>query len=273
MQSAEWKEVKDQGMRYFALQRHPGLAGIRQAFSTRVGGVSPPPFASLNLGFSTPDAPGNAEINRIRFLQALDAKTNRLCTLRQVHSSRVHWIDSPGEAPAPPPEGDALVTDKPGVLLGVLTADCTPLLLVDPQKRVVAAVHAGWKGSAAGIIEETLQVMTVAMDCGPSGLIALLGPAIGRCCYQVGPEVRQAFLRRYTYSDAFFSPDGSTSPREARWKLDLPSFQQLLLLHCGLLIENIFTLPLCTSCREDLFYSYRRDGKLTGRMLSVIGFC
>ncbi len=271
MQNGIWKQEDRQGGRFYSLCHHPRLQGVIHAFSTRRGGVSPPPFDSLNFSTSTGDLPARVQANREALLQSLDAGEACLHTLRQVHSTRVRRVQADDPITLPPPEGDALVTTCPGHFLGVLTADCCPILIASPEERVVAAIHAGWKGSGDGIGPTCLDAMKEAGACHPERMLVLIGPTIGPCCYQVGEEVREAFVSRHPFSEAHFAVDPAGRPRTPRWKLDLPAFHRQLLVRCGIPEENIYTLSLCTRCHPQLFFSYRRDGAVTGRMLSLIG--
>jgi len=178
--------------------------------------------------------------------------------LRQVHGRTV------AQPPWPePPEADASLSSRAGELLAVETADCLPLLLVDPVRRLAAAAHAGWRGSAAGVATATVRSL-VEHGSEPRGLLAALGPRIGPCCYEVGPDVEKAFGEA---GAAFFLPG-----KGSRKHLDVAAANRAQLLAAGLRVENIDILDFCTRCREDLFFSYRRDGASAGRMISVIGF-
>jgi polyphenol oxidase len=274
METIGWKQIDNNGISYFALQNCSDLQGIRHAFSTRLGGVSPAPFHSLNFGLSTGDRAESVRANQRIFLDSLHATENRLYTLHQVHSTEIHWLsETPETLPLILREGDGLITDRPGNLVGIKTADCCPILLADPQKRVVAAVHAGWKGAIGAIAAKAVRLMHERRGCRPSDIVALIGPTIGACCFQVGTEVRDAFLTAHDFAPSCFREDFDPSGNRinGRWKLDMEVFHRLLLQNCGLQAPHIYALSRCTRCQEDLFYSYRRDGKQTGRMLSVIG--
>ena len=178
--------------------------------------------------------------------------------LKQVHGCTVAtppWAESP--------EADASVTKTVGALLAIETADCLPLLIVDPSRRSVAAAHAGWRGSAARVAQEAVRAL-VKEGSDPRRLVAALGPAIGPCCYEVGPDVEAAFGPS---GSKFFVP----GPRD-RKHLDVVAANRGQLEEAGLVSANIDSLGLCTRCREDLFFSYRRDGADAGRMISVVGF-
>lgn len=175
----------------------------------------------------------------------------QLATLKQIHSARVVAVDRAGYAG----EGDALVTNTPGVLVGVKTADCVPILLVDPERRAAAAVHAGWRGSAAGILTRAVEAMTRQFGCRPESLLAAIGPAIGECCYEVGPEVAREF--------------GDESGGKVH--LDLAGINLRQLTLAGVPERNIEVMGLCTFCEPTQFYSFRREKEEAGRMFSVVG--
>jgi YfiH family protein len=182
----------------------------------------------------------------------------RLQLLRQVHGVALHR--APWEAS---PEGDAALSEAPGLLLGIETADCLPVLIVDPARRAVAAAHAGWRGTALGVSRVAAEAL-VASGSDPAGLLAALGPAAGPCCYEVGEEVRTAFGET---GAGFFRP----GPR-GRPHLDVPAANRRQLEAAGLRPERIHQVDDCTLCRADLYHSYRREGAGGGRMISFVGF-
>jgi YfiH family protein len=186
------------------------------------------------------------------------AGTGRLLLMRQVHSAvvlRAPWEGTPG--------ADAAVAEEPGLLLGIATADCLPVLLVDPARGAVAAAHAGWRGTAAMVVAHTVEAL-VARGSRPVDLAAAIGPGIGPCCYEIGEEVRDAFGPA---GEAFFRP----GPR-GRPHLDVRAANVQQLRGAGVPAERIHHVNECTACRRDLYYSYRRDGQGTGRMISFIGW-
>ena len=211
-------------------------------------------------GFEQRSRPNGAETRaatRERVRAAL-ATAGRLHLLKQVHGTDVVAAPFEGE-----PEADAATAAEPGVLLGIETADCLPVLLVDPCRRFVAAAHAGWRGTAAGVVKAAVRALE-AMGSPPEDLVAALGPGIGRCCYEVGDELRAAFGNG---ADAVFRP----GPR-GRPHLDVRAANQRQLVAAGVREERIHHVPDCTACAAELYYSYRRDGPDTGRMLSYVGF-
>lgn len=182
----------------------------------------------------------------------------RLLLLKQVHGASV--VEAPWEGT---PEADASVASGAGWLLGIKTADCLPVLLVDPERRLVAAAHAGWRGTAAGVAARAVEAL-VRRGSRPEDLLAALGPGIGPCCYEVGDELREAFGAS---GADFFRPGPNDRPH-----LDVRAANVRQLLDAGLRPGAIHHVADCTRCRADLYHSYRRDGKAAGRMISFVGF-
>jgi YfiH family protein len=265
-----------------ALAKLPWLV---HGFSTRPGGISPLDGEKvLNLGFTDWDTKENVLENRRRFQSALTASDLKLIPLKQVHSDVIHLFDA---VPATSCRGDASATNCPGLLLAVQTADCVPILLVDPKKRAVAAVHAGWRGTLQRIVVKAIGQMQMQFKTEPADLIAAIGPAIGACCYEVGTEVATQFLSQFAQAPEWFDefrtgdepnpiqwlnmmPPGHQPPPK-KVLLDLRKANRAQLLGVGLRAPNIFVSDLCTACRRDLLFSYRKEGAQSGRLLSVIG--
>jgi polyphenol oxidase len=234
------------------LNRIPGLV---HAFSTRRAERS-----DFSLGPA--DSPNPLiQMNRARFLAAIGAPGWPIIKLKQIHSGIVVDVDdtsAAGEAVA----GDAAVTALRGVVLAVQTADCVPVLVADAERRAVAAIHAGWRGTAAGIVKIAVIRVVEKFHIDPKSLYAVIGPQIGVCCYEVGDDVVQAIT------------DPLAIERREEWPkphLNLASANRRQLVEAGIPQTQIETSSLCTKCREDLFHSYRRDGKRMGHLLSVIG--
>ncbi|MBI5197971.1 MAG: peptidoglycan editing factor PgeF [Nitrospirae bacterium] len=205
-------------------------------------------------------------------VQAVPPEMGRFVSVRQVHGNTVFEADFPGGSwsdfirAAAESSADALITDRRGVGLAVVTADCVPVLLYDPVRRIIGAVHAGWRGTVEGVLSKTVAKMVEKFQSDPVDIRAGLGPAIGPCCYEVGPEV----VRRLKESP-WEQWESCLHPRDGdKGVLDLIALNRLQLLHGGIISGNIHRSDLCTACRPDLFYSYRRDGIGTGRMVSGI---
>ena len=228
-------------LRAAAIPALSAVPGLVHGFEQRPPG---PGAESLEEGFS-------------RVARALDGK-GRLLLLRQVHGATV--VEAPWEGT---PEADASVSLAPGLLIGIQTADCLPVLLVDAERRHVAAAHAGWRGTAAGVVRRAVRAL-VARGSRPEDLVAALGPGIGACCYEVGEELREAFGAD---GAAFFRPGPHGRPH-----LDVRAANVRQLLEVGLRPEAIHHRADCTRCRADLYPSYRRDGAAAGRMISFVGF-
>ena len=242
--------------------------GFANAFSTRGGGVSAYPEASLNLAGFDEDSAENINENRRRFVSLVGGEW-RLAACWQVHGPEVRVVRNLSETQSEGEKCDALATDLPGVLLGVKTADCVPVVIGDPRTGACAAVHAGWRGTLAGIVRHALARMSEEFGTRPEDVRAAIGPAALACCYEVGPEVVEAFREKVKNADALFTPTD-----EGRALVDLHRANLEQLADSGVRRERVHTLPLCTICRPEDFFSYRRDKKLqgrTGRLLSVIG--
>jgi YfiH family protein len=196
-------------------------------------------------------------------LEALGVPEGRLLTLRQVHKADVLVFEGDTRILTHPLPYDAVVTNKKRVALAISTADCLPILMIDRSKKVIAAVHAGWRGMWRGVVQRAARTMIAAFESAPGDILAGIGPGIGPCCYEVGTEVVSLF------QNSFEAPHEFIQKREGRTYLDLSRAAQLELIQVGIPPENIEAIPLCTACRQDLFFSYRRDGE-TGRQLSFI---
>lgn len=292
MRSSErgWKARRAKGTELLQADILQKIPWLTHAFSTRIG----------LMKWDTPTA---VAANRANLLAAMGAAKLPLATLRQVHSDVAHVVCEPlqsrsadapsdrSDLPSAPPAGDAAITRHAGVLLSVQTADCVPILLVDRKRRVVAAVHAGWRGTLNRIAVKTLGRMKQEFGTHPQDVVAAIGPAIGRCCYEVGPEVTRAFASQFDraadWFDGQFAPQAEGEqqhwlpwltmmppghqPEPERARLDLRASNRWQLVDAGVAPKNIAVSALCTRCRADLFFSYRREGSGTGRLMAVIG--
>jgi YfiH family protein len=245
----------------------PGASCSTQGFTTRHEGVSRPPYNSLNLGLNTQDQQANVEGNRSLLARAFGVSQEALVTPRQVHGSDILVISEENEdfSHFLSVEGDAVITNQPKVLIGVCVADCVPILLCDPLKKVVAVVHAGWKGTAAGLVAKTVAGMVSEFGCNPAALHAAIGPCIQKCCYEVDEPVKKAFLQGGIIWDecAETKPDGT-------WLLDLGVANQQLLVKAGLAADSIQVSGQCVCCHSEQFFSYRRDKEEAGRQMGFI---
>ena len=228
---------------------------IVHAFSTRNGGVSNGPFRSLNLGIADGDTLKNILINRKRFYNTLNFTSSDVAQAEQVHSNKIAIVEDNG----PIPGCDALITTQANLYLSIKTADCAAVLLYDPHHQVIAAVHAGWRGTAEGIIANTINTMQAQFQTNPGELIAAIGPALHVCCYKVKNNVAKKF------------GDNEIIQREEGLFLDLILAITNRLNAAGVQLDRIADSGYCTACQPDKFFSYRRDEGVTGRMLAVIG--
>ena len=238
--------------------------GVPHGFSTRLGGASEGPFAGLNLGLSCGDAEPVVRANRARWAEALGLPAP-LFTLHQVHGAVVHDLAPDDATPPAERKGDAIVAAPGARPIGVFTADCTPILLADPVTGVVAAVHAGWRGTVAGVAAAAVATMRERHGVNPQDLRAAIGPTIGPCCFEVGDEVVAA-LREAPWPGTA----EAVVPRAPRAHADLFTANVAQLLACGLAPGHVFASRLCTACDAGLFYSWRRDGGTTGRLQAAI---
>ena len=239
-------------------------AAVAQAVFARHGGVSPAPFASLNMSVSTGDARENVRENCARAFRALQRAPSSLADLWQVHSARVVVVDSPNGERESQGQADALVTDRPDVTLYLRFGDCVPILLHDPVRRVVGVAHAGWRGTLLGAAPSAVAAMAERYGTRPADVVAGIGPSVGPCHYAVGPEVveqtRQALPQH---------ADEVLQRANGSWVLDLWAANRLTLAGAG--VEQIEVGEVCTACRTDDFFSHRAEGGRTGRFAALIG--
>ena len=236
---------------------------VRHGFSVRAGGVSEGPWRSLNVGFSVGDEPSRVEENLRRLALAANVGDPGFVTVSQVHGDAVRRADAPPERLGAPPigEADALWTDQRGVAVGIRTADCVPVLLVDETQGRVAAVHSGWRGTDLRISQRAVEVF-VGQGSSPKRLLAAVGPAIQACCYEVSEELAHRF-------ESGFGA-GALRRSAGRPHLDLAFAVKTSLQASGIPDENIDVLPHCTACDAGRFFSHRRDRGVTGRHLTFV---
>lgn len=251
-------EVFANGLRFYRFHHLAGCAGLRHAVFSRLGGVSAPPFDRLNIALGSGDHPDRVKRNRQRILQTIGGEA--MVFVRQIHGCRVLVVDEKSflqNDQSSIPAADALVTARPGLQLTIQVADCQPVLLYDPKRRVVANVHAGWRGSVAGILGRAVATMKTQFDCQPEDLLAGIGPSLGPCCAEF-INYRTEIPREYwTY-------------RDERNHFDFWALSVDQLCQAGLKRENIEVGRICTRCATDRFFSYRAE-KTTGRFAAVIG--
>lgn len=266
--------------------------GVTRAYSTEPGEPNLP--GELNLGFTAEDDRDGVIHNRRLLAETVTGNpATPLVTLRQIHSSvtisRDPILDAAGvPGQRPPSRGDGLMTRQPGLLLGIQTADCIPVLVADRRLKAVAAFHAGWRGTVRRIVENGIGRMRLEFGSQPEDLVAAIGPGIGPCCYAVGEEVQSEFESQFTYGSELFREVASSDPVRSRYPLmflnqrapghgsqglhlDLIEANRRQLLAAGLGADAIEVVGACTNCHPEMFFSYRASKGRCGRMMSVIG--
>lgn len=236
------------------------LDGATHAFLGRSGGVSLAPFASLNTGRHVNDDPKDAEENRGRIKKTFGVENDNLVIVNQVHGTKVLNIED--TVPPEMTEADAIITARTGIAIAVQTADCVPILLFEPDKKIIGAVHAGWRGTLDNIAAKTIGAMAETFDIQPSKIRAAIGPSIGSCCYEVSEDITGRFSNNMNYENNNAAIKGR--------HIDLPIINRIQLQEAGLASANIETIDICTACRSDIFFSHRKEGGRTGRQLSLI---
>ncbi len=278
------------------------LAWLVHAFSTRLGGVSRAYGGNtLNLGFTKQDPRTAVERNRELFLKELGVANGRtswpLVALRQIHSDLIHRVDSMrvdgmrvDRIPEQPLVGDGMVTDTPGLLLAVQTADCLPIIVADGKRRAVGVFHAGWRGTVKRIVEKGVGEMRKHFGSDPRDLVVAIGPGIRGCCYEVGEEVRTRFEAQFAYAGSLFREVKESDPVREKYPLlfltarapghsewpvklflDLVEANRRQLLDAGVLAQNIDAMAPCTACHTELLFSFRAEKGVTGRTMAAAG--
>lgn len=243
-----------------------GLRDLRHGFFTRAGGVSEGLYAALNCGLGSADGAEHVRENRARAMARLDREARDLCTLYQVHSPDVIVVERPF-APKDRPKADAMVTRSAGVALGVLAADCAPVLFADGGARVIGAAHAGWKGALGGVLEATVARM-IAEGAQADRIVAAVGPCIRQASYEVGGEFRARFVAADVANDRWFRP----ARNPGHWRFDLAGYAAFRLSRLGLAAVEVLDHDTCADPAR--FFSYRRSCLMGeadyGRLLSAI---
>ncbi|HWP56760.1 MAG TPA: peptidoglycan editing factor PgeF [Candidatus Acidoferrales bacterium] len=238
---------------------------LLHGFLGRRGGESTGPFSGLNLSYHVGDDPEAVKNNICNVKRAVGVHDLSIVTMRQVHGDSI--IDVRDGAMKEAGQADGLATDRPGVFLGVLTADCVPILFCAPEKKLAAVVHAGWRGTLLGLAPKMVNHLQKRYGVEPASLEVALGPAIGQCCYEIGSEVAEPMLKQWGAR-----AHAALARRESKTFLDLKRLNVSLLEQAGIPERNITQLGRCTACAPEEFFSYRRDGAPTGRQMSFIGW-
>jgi YfiH family protein len=284
------------GVQWLAVPAWEKLNWLWHGFSTRRGGRSraycaDDTQAELNLGFTAEDIRETVAHNRRLFADAVTGDPSTpLVDLHQIHSNLVLLACSTDARRKKPRSADGLMTDEPGLLLGIRTADCIPILVADRKRRVVAAFHAGWRGTVERIVESGIGRMRLQFGSRPEDLVATIGPGIGPCCYSVGEEVFSSFESQFAYARSLFREVYDSDPVRTKYPLlfmtqrapghspigpslhlNLVEANRRQLLAAGLRPRTIHLVGGCTSCHRELFFSHRGSQGHAGRMMSVIG--
>lgn len=255
------RRINHNGVVFYRFAGLEGEPGLDHALFTRRGGVSRSPFATLNMGHTVGDDLVAVEVNHQRALAALGWRREDVVTGYLVHGARVALV-GPADRGRVHPATDALLTADPGVALMLRFADCVPVLLYERRRRVIGLAHAGWRGVVAGVLPATVTTLVEAFDCRPSDLWAGVGPSIGPCCYEIGPEIVEQVSLAVN--------GGAPLRREnGRLHLDLWAAVRLQLEAAG--VEQVEVAELCTACHSGDWFSHRAEGGQTGRFGVLIG--
>lgn len=239
--------------------------GVKHAFTTRKGGVSEGVYSSLNIGINRGDSRENVLENYRLLARALGFDESNVALTAQVHGDTIRIVEEGGGALDPVPFScDALITNKPGIALFVFTADCVPVLLYDPAARCIGAIHAGWRGTANGIVAKTIKLMGSEYGSKPADILAAIGPSIGRCCFEVDKPVYSTLKETYPDIESYADIKGE------KYFPDLKELNRVMLERCGIPAERISVSSECTKCDPSLFWSHRRDGNNRGLQGAVI---
>jgi polyphenol oxidase len=258
---------KKHSIEYFESTFLSGCDFLTHAFCTRLGGVSEEDYASLNISFKEGDWESKVLQNWNRLATAFSIPLDQFLTLNQVHGDDIFVIKPFGDYF---PENktlnyDAIVTTRQNLAICIKTADCVPVFIVDRAKKIIAAVHAGWKSTALEISAKVIRMLCDKYGSYPRDILAAIGPAIGLCCFEVDEEAADIFQNQKDH-EAFLFP----GERPNKWIVDLPEANRRQMINCGIPEANIDVSGLCTSCRQDLFFSHRGSGGITGRQLNFM---
>ncbi len=266
------KLITKEGLSYLTFdifKNHPLIAAV----STRLGGVSEAPFDTLNMGLHVGDDPETVVENRKRFFRVLGSDASRLICANQVHGTHIEVVGKKDcgrgalSMETAIPATDGLITAEKQVPIIMNFADCTPLLFYDPVKEVIGLSHGGWRGTAGNIAGKTIEKMETEFGCQREHILCAIGPAIGKECFEVGGEVIEAFSHLFSAADM---ETLSAAKPNGKYLFDLRGANRLLMEQAGIPKDHIEDCGICTYCRDDLFYSYRKSGGKTGRHMAVL---
>ena len=258
---------KTHSIQYYESSFLSGCDFLTHAFCTRLGGISEEDYASLNISFREGDLESMVLQNWNRLAMAFAIPLDNFITLNQVHGNDIFVIKPYGDyLPTDKTLNyDAMVTTRQNLAICIKTADCVPVLMVDRAQKIIAAVHAGWKSTAAGISAKVIRLLLERYNTDPQNLLVAIGPSIGPCCFEIAEDAAESFRVHEDY-EFFLSP----GEKQKKWIVDLPEANRRQIINCGVSEDNIDLASLCTSCRQDLFFSHRGSGGITGRQLNFI---
>lgn len=252
----EFVENKVIDVEFYTSSKLTKIDFLKHFFSTRIGGVSTGAFESLNLGIYTEDIEENIQCNFHKVFSSAGMDMDKITYLKQVHSDKLFFVDRDNFMKVRGQCGDALITSDKGIAIGVFTADCVPIVLVDTLNKIVAVIHAGWKGTVLNITGKVLNYMIMNMKTEAKNVVAAIGPSIGPCCFEVGLDVAEKFNFAFENKNKFYVD---------LWKENIKQ-----LTDYGVQEENISSSMICTSCNSKKVFSYRKDSGNTGRMGTFI---
>jgi YfiH family protein len=240
---------------------------LDHAFCTRRNGVSEGQFASLNVSVREGDGGGNVRQNWEIIADAFNLRAEQFFVVHQVHGDNILVVDRTniGDFKQRQHRADAIITNLPGLAIGIKTADCVPVFMADREKRIIGVVHAGWRGTALNIAAKTVKAFTKAFSSRPEDIVAVIGPAIGPCCYEVDETVFNAMTMNGDWESSF-TPCGELG----KWMLNLASVNTCQMIQAGIRPDNVLSSCVCTSCRKDLFFSHRGEEGRTGRQVNFM---
>ncbi|MCL2377387.1 MAG: peptidoglycan editing factor PgeF [Defluviitaleaceae bacterium] len=259
------KKNEKNGVVYYTFENLDALGIVRHGFSTRIGGVSRGPFEAMNLGFGTADDRENIKENYRLFCDAVGFSPENIVMSGQTHTTNIHNVNDASESGLK--DIDGLVTDKADIVLVTYYADCVPLLLCDPVKKVIANCHAGWRGTAHNMAGKAVEKMMTDYGCSPRDIVVGIGPSISCKNFEVGPEVAEEFKNLLPFSVDFMY---NSKYVENKFHIDLWGINRQSFIGAGLRESNIETAGMCTFDEEALFYSHRRSGGQRGSLAAFI---
>lgn len=266
----EYNFIDKNEVKYISFKSLDNIPFIMHGFSTRIGGISEGVYNSLNLGLKTDDNKNNTLENIKKFTLAVGVNCENLVISDQIHSDIIKVVNTNDKGKGYWSQEklngiDGLITNIRGIPLMTIYADCVPLFFVDPVKKAIGVSHAGWKGTVLKIGKKTVEAMVNEYGSNPKDIIAVIGPSIGKCCYEVDKRVIDEFNRSFIDTSTFVD-----LKEDNKYQLNLWRANQITLIESGLLEENIEIANLCTGCNTDLFYSHRMENGKTGRMGAII---